>query len=205
MVTEVKEKPPRTIQLQYPVYERLEVFRGKRETFSQAVDRLLTMVERIGAMQNMVARVLGAVNFLKTRSRMPESSLKLLPGNKRRWDMTKKEALRAYKEAIAPAWKAYEKVEAPARKTYYKAEATAWKAYDEAVATARKAYEEAEAPVWKTYKKAVAKARKAYDEAVATAKKAYYEAVATVWKAYEKAVAKARKAYDEAIKEVRHA
>jgi len=69
MVTEVKEKPPRTIQLQYPVYERLEIFRGKRETFSQAVDRLLTMVERVGALQNMMTRAIGS-------GQLPESQAK---------------------------------------------------------------------------------------------------------------------------------
>jgi len=69
MVTQVKGKPPRTIQLQYPVYERLEIFRGKRETFSQAVDRLLTMVERVGALRNMVARAIGS-------GQLPESQAK---------------------------------------------------------------------------------------------------------------------------------
>ena len=69
IATEVKGKPPRTIQLQYPVYERLEIFRGKRETFSQAVDRLLTMVERVGALQNMVARAIGS-------GQLPESQVK---------------------------------------------------------------------------------------------------------------------------------
>lgn len=60
MVKEVEKKPPRNIQLKYPVYERLAIFCGKRETFSEAVDRLLTMVERVGALRNMVARVTGS-------------------------------------------------------------------------------------------------------------------------------------------------
>ncbi len=56
----VTEKRPRNIQLQYPVYERLEIFRGKRESFSEAVDRLLTMVERVGALRNMLTRATGS-------------------------------------------------------------------------------------------------------------------------------------------------
>jgi predicted CopG family antitoxin len=56
----VTEKRPRNIQLQYPVYERLEIFRGKRESFSEAVARLLTMVEKVGALRNMLARVTGS-------------------------------------------------------------------------------------------------------------------------------------------------
>ena len=46
-------------------------------------------------------------------------------------------ALKAYREAIAPAWVAYRE-----------ATATAWKAYDEAIAPAWKAYDEAIAPAW---------------------------------------------------------
>ena len=39
----------RTIKLEDEVYDRLEAVRGKRETFSQAVERLLSIVEAIRA------------------------------------------------------------------------------------------------------------------------------------------------------------
>ena len=42
---------PRNIQLSDEVYTRLESFRGKRETFSEAVDRLLSLLGKVGELR----------------------------------------------------------------------------------------------------------------------------------------------------------
>ena len=57
--------------------------------------------------------------------------------------MTRAQAWRAYKEAIAPAEKAYDEAVAQALKACEEARAQALKAYDEAIAPALKAYDEA--------------------------------------------------------------
>jgi len=44
----------KTIRLEDQVYTRLETFRGKRETFSEAVDRLLTMLEKVGELRDVL-------------------------------------------------------------------------------------------------------------------------------------------------------
>lgn len=45
---------PKNIQLRDEVYTRLESFRGKRETFSEAVDRLLTLLEKVGELRDVL-------------------------------------------------------------------------------------------------------------------------------------------------------
>ena len=45
---------PKTIKLEEPVYHRLDQFRGKRETFSQAVERLLTLLDRVGELRSVL-------------------------------------------------------------------------------------------------------------------------------------------------------
>ena len=49
MVTTTTERM--TVKLDRPVYDRLDAFRGKRETFSQAVERLLTLLDRVGELR----------------------------------------------------------------------------------------------------------------------------------------------------------
>ncbi len=44
----------KNIALEIEVYTRLEGFRGKRETFSEAVDRLLTMLEKVGELRDVL-------------------------------------------------------------------------------------------------------------------------------------------------------
>lgn len=51
-------------------------------------------------------------------------------------NVTKDQALRAYKEAITPAWKAHQKAITRAEEDYREVEAPAWKAYNEARALA---------------------------------------------------------------------
>jgi len=46
--------PAKTIKLEEPVYNRLDQFRGKRETFSQAVERLLTLLDRVGELRSVL-------------------------------------------------------------------------------------------------------------------------------------------------------
>lgn len=45
---------PKTIRIDTRTYERLEQFRGKRETFTKAVDRLLTLLDRVGALRPII-------------------------------------------------------------------------------------------------------------------------------------------------------
>lgn len=63
----------KTIKLEDSVYYRLEGFRGKRETFSQAVDRLLEMLSKVGELRDVLE---GAVAFEKGRQARLE---KLVP------------------------------------------------------------------------------------------------------------------------------
>ena len=44
---------PKNIQLSDAVYQKLEGFRGKREPFSEAVDRLLTMLGKMGELRDI--------------------------------------------------------------------------------------------------------------------------------------------------------
>ena len=46
--------PDKTVKLAEPVYNRLDAFRGKRETFSQAVDRLLTLLDKVGELRGLL-------------------------------------------------------------------------------------------------------------------------------------------------------
>jgi len=50
----MNEGKPKNIQLSYEVYTKLETFRGKRETFSEAVGRLLTLLEKVGELRNVL-------------------------------------------------------------------------------------------------------------------------------------------------------
>jgi len=45
----------KTIKLEDNTYEKLERFRGKRETFSQATDRLLDVHEALGRVEDIIA------------------------------------------------------------------------------------------------------------------------------------------------------
>lgn len=45
---------PKNIQLSDSVYARLDGFRGKRETFSEAVGKLLTLMEKMGELTNIL-------------------------------------------------------------------------------------------------------------------------------------------------------
>ena len=56
----------KTVKLEDSVYNRLEDFRDKRETKSQAVDRLLTMQEGIVGLQNVLE---GQINFQEWKER----------------------------------------------------------------------------------------------------------------------------------------
>lgn len=44
----------KTIKLEEPTYEKLERFRGKRETFSQAVERLLRINDAISQLEDII-------------------------------------------------------------------------------------------------------------------------------------------------------
>lgn len=55
----------KNIQLQDEVYTRLESFRGKRETFSEAVDRLLTMLSKVGELRDMLEGQIAFANHRK--------------------------------------------------------------------------------------------------------------------------------------------
>lgn len=50
----------KSIKISEEVYERLEQFRDKRESFSQAVERLLDMVDRLGELREVLG---GPVKF----------------------------------------------------------------------------------------------------------------------------------------------
>lgn len=57
MVIEIvggQKNMPRNIQLQDDVYTRLETFRGKRETFSEAVNRLLTLLSKVSELRDVL-------------------------------------------------------------------------------------------------------------------------------------------------------
>lgn len=50
----------KTISLDSDTYDKLERFRGKRETFSDAVDRLLTLLDRVGMLRDIIE---GGIKF----------------------------------------------------------------------------------------------------------------------------------------------
>lgn len=45
---------PRNIQLSDEVYAKLEEFRGKRETFSEAVERLLNLLSKVSELREIL-------------------------------------------------------------------------------------------------------------------------------------------------------
>lgn len=47
----------KTVKVTLEVYDRLEAFRGKHETFSQAVERLLVIREGLFTLSNVVSGV----------------------------------------------------------------------------------------------------------------------------------------------------
>ena len=49
-----------SIKIDEPVYRKLDQFRGKRETFSQAIDRLLTLLTRVGELRAILE---GGINY----------------------------------------------------------------------------------------------------------------------------------------------
>lgn len=61
---------PKNIQLRDEVYTRLENVRGKRETFSEVVDRLLTMLEKVGELRSILE---GQVAFEKRKQERLEA------------------------------------------------------------------------------------------------------------------------------------
>lgn len=56
----------KTIRLEVPVYDRLELFREKRETFSSVVNRLLNI--RDGVI-TLVSTIAGMENYAEYRSK----------------------------------------------------------------------------------------------------------------------------------------
>lgn len=56
----------KSVKLELSVYDRLEKFRGKKETFSAAVDRLLTLMEKMGELRNVIE---GGINLRKQQER----------------------------------------------------------------------------------------------------------------------------------------
>jgi len=55
-----------TIRLEAPVYDRLEQFRGKKETFSQAVNRLLDIRDGIASLTSVIE---GMESYAKFRAK----------------------------------------------------------------------------------------------------------------------------------------
>lgn len=61
----------KTIKLEDSVYTRLENFRGKRETFSQAVDLLLTIRDKVGMLRDVLE---GSIKFREFEANEPKKS-----------------------------------------------------------------------------------------------------------------------------------
>lgn len=61
----------KTIKLKDEVYTKLETFRGKRETFSESIDRLLTMLDKVGELRNILE---GQLNFEKHKQAQRKDS-----------------------------------------------------------------------------------------------------------------------------------
>ena len=57
----------KTIKLDEPVYDRLEKFRGKRETFSGAVDRLMTIVNVLATLSTTIEGTMQYAEWNKKR------------------------------------------------------------------------------------------------------------------------------------------
>lgn len=64
----------KTIKLEDAVYARLEGFRGKRETFSESVDRLLTMLEKVGELRDVLEGQIAYRNRQKEKLEQQASS-----------------------------------------------------------------------------------------------------------------------------------
>lgn len=58
-----------TVKLARPVYDRLDRFRGKRETFSQAVERLCTLLDRVGELRAVLE---GQIEYAEYQKRKLE-------------------------------------------------------------------------------------------------------------------------------------
>lgn len=65
----------KNIQLSVEVYNRLESFRGKRETFSEAVDRLLTMLEKVGELRDILEGQIEYAKFRKDKLEEPAADI----------------------------------------------------------------------------------------------------------------------------------
>jgi len=57
----------KSIKLSEPVYEKLREFQGKRESFSEAVGRLLTMLEKVGELRDVLEGQIAFRNHQKER------------------------------------------------------------------------------------------------------------------------------------------
>ena len=64
-----------SIKLSQPVYDMLRVFQGKRESFSEAVERLLTLIEKVGELKDILE---GQVSYAKWKAEQLEK-IKPLP------------------------------------------------------------------------------------------------------------------------------
>ncbi len=53
------------INLSEKTYNRLELFRGKRESFDQAVERLLTLLDRVGELRSVIEGQIEYAQFQK--------------------------------------------------------------------------------------------------------------------------------------------
>jgi len=62
MITEVKKRQPRSIQLQPEVYDRLTGLMGPKETYSQVVERILVLFDKMGDLRDILS---GAIAFRK--------------------------------------------------------------------------------------------------------------------------------------------
>ena len=57
--------PAKTIKLEQNVYDRLDRFQGKHETKSQAVERLLTLLDRVGELRAVLEGQIEYAEFQK--------------------------------------------------------------------------------------------------------------------------------------------
>ena len=59
-----------SIKIDDEVYQKLDEFRGKRETFSQAIDRLLQLLSKVGQLRGIIE---GQGNYAKWKAEQKET------------------------------------------------------------------------------------------------------------------------------------
>jgi predicted CopG family antitoxin len=57
----------KTIKLEDQVYDKLDEFRGKHETYSQAVERLLALLSKVGELKSILEGQLNYAQFKATK------------------------------------------------------------------------------------------------------------------------------------------